>query len=80
MAAEKLGASDPFVKTVLAGKTPAEAAQAVVEGTKLDDPEVRKALVSGGPKAVEASTDPMIVLARKIDPLQRAVRKFEEDE
>ncbi len=80
IAAERLGAAHPFVVTVLAGKTPAEAAKALVDGTKLDDPEVRKALVAGGRKAVEASTDPMIVLARKIDPLQREVRKFEEDE
>ena len=80
LAAEKLGASHPFVKTVLAGKTPAEAAKAAVDATKLDDPEVRKALVAGGRKAVEASTDPMIVLARKIDPLQREIRKFGEDE
>ena len=80
LAAERLGASHPFLKTVLAGKTPAEAARAVVDATKLDDPEVRKALVAGGRKAVEASTDPMIVLARKIDPLQREIRKFEEDE
>jgi hypothetical protein len=80
LASERLGASHPFVKAVLAGKTPAEAAKAAVEATKLDDPGVRKALVSGGRKAVEASTDPMIVLARTIDPMQRAVRKFEEDE
>jgi hypothetical protein len=80
LATERLGASHPFIKTVLAGKTTAEAAKAVVDATKLDDPEVRKALVGGGRKAVEASTDPMILLARKIDPLQREIRKFEEDE
>jgi hypothetical protein len=79
-AAENLGAGHPFVKTVLSGKTPAEAAKAVVDGTKLDDPEVRRALVNGGRKAVEASTDPMIVLARKIDPAEREIRKFREDE
>jgi hypothetical protein len=80
LVAERLGASHPFVKTVLAGKTPGEAAKAAVDGTKLDDPEVRKALVAGGRKAVEASADPMIVLARKIDPFEREVRKFDEDE
>jgi hypothetical protein len=36
--------------------------------------------VEGGPAAVEASTDTMIVLARKIDPLSRALRKWYEDE
>jgi len=44
------------------------------------DPAARKTLVEGGPVAVEASTDSMIVLARRIDPLAREVRKFLEDE
>jgi Peptidase S46 len=41
---------------------------------------VRKALVDGGPAAVAASTDSMIVLARRIDPIARELRKFFEDE
>ena len=80
LALEKLGASHPFVKTVLDGKTPAEAAKAAVAGTRIKDPAVRKALVEGGAAAVAASTDSMIVLARKIDPLARVVRKQNEDE
>jgi hypothetical protein len=80
LALEKLGPENPFVKAVLAGRTPAEVAKAAVEGTKLQDPAARKALVEGGPAAVDASTDSMIVLARRIDPLARQLRKFEEDE
>lgn len=79
-AGEALGTDHPFVKTVWSGKAPSEAAKGAVDGTRLDDPDVRKALVKGGRKAVEASTDSMIVLARKIDPLARALRKFDEDE
>ena len=79
-ALERLGPTHPFVKAVLGGKAPAEVAKAAVAGTKLKDPEARKALVDGGPAAVEASPDSMIVLARKIDPLAREVRKFMEDE
>jgi peptidase S46-like protein len=79
-AQEKLGAGHPFLKAVLAGRTPAEVAKDVVNGTRLYDVAVRKALVEGGPAAVSASTDPMVVLARRIDPLAREVRKFEEDE
>jgi hypothetical protein len=79
-ALERLGPTHPFVKAVLGGKAPAEVAKAAVAGTKLKDPEARKALVDGGPAAVEASPDSMIVLARKIDPLAREVRRFMEDE
>jgi Peptidase S46 len=80
LALEKLGPDHAFVKATLGGKTPPEAAQAAVAGTKLQDPAVRKALLDGGVNAVAASADPMIVLARRIDPLAREVRKFLEDE
>ncbi len=68
---EGAGANDPFVKTVLNGKTPAEVAATLVNGTKLADPALRKQLIEGGEAAVNASTDPMIVLARKLDPMRR---------
>jgi hypothetical protein len=76
----ELGKDSPLVKTVLGGRTPEEMAHEAVAGTKLKDVAARKALVEGGPAAVAASTDPMIVLARKIDPLARQVRAFKEDE
>ena len=79
-AVEKLGRSHPFVKAVLGNAAPAEVAKAAIAGTKLKDAAARKALVEGGPAAIAASTDSMIVLARKIDPLAREVRKFFEDE
>jgi len=76
----ELGQDSPFVKTVLDGRTPEEAAHRAVSGTKLKDVAARKALVEGGPAAVAASDDPMIVLARKIDPLARQARAFKEDD
>jgi len=79
-ALDRLNPDHAFVKAVLAGRAPAEVAKTAIAGTKLKDPAARKALVEGGPAAVDASTDTMIVLARKIDPLAREVRKFEEDE
>ena len=79
-AREALGPAHPYLKATLAGRTPAEAAQALVAGSKLADPEVRKALLNGGAKAIQASQDPMIVLARQIDGLIRAHQKRTRDE
>ena len=79
-AAEALGPDHPYVKAVLGGRSPEEVAHAAVAGTKLHDVAARKALVAGGPRAVAASTDPMIVLARTIDPFGREVRKFHDDD
>ncbi|HMF89699.1 MAG TPA: S46 family peptidase [Candidatus Angelobacter sp.] len=75
----QLGNDDVWVKTVLGGRTPAALAADVIHGTKLTNPAVRKALLEGGSAAVESSTDPMIVLARKIDPLNREMFKWFED-
>jgi hypothetical protein len=76
---EEMGAADPFLKIVLGGKSPHEVAMALVNGTKLDDPAVRKQLVEGSEAAIAASTDPMIVLARKLDPMRRELIKWLED-
>jgi hypothetical protein len=73
------GANDPWVKLVMNGKSPREVATELVNGTKLADPEVRKKLVEGGESAVGASTDSMIVLARKLDPVRRELNKWLED-
>ena len=75
---EELGANDPFVKAALGGKSPAEVAKEVVAGTRLADADFRKSLVEGGEAAVAASTDPFIVLARRVDPLVREIRKWYE--
>jgi hypothetical protein len=73
LAQQELPAGDPFLAAALAGRTPEAAADALVSGTKLGDVNTRRALVEGGAAAVAASTDPMIVLARAIDPLNRGI-------
>jgi hypothetical protein len=78
-ALKELGPGDAFVKIALGGHTPKEAAEAAVNGTKLADPAFRKQLVEGGEAAVAASTDPMIVMARQLDPLRREMVKWMED-
>jgi hypothetical protein len=76
--AEKLGGDNQRVKLVLGGKNPAARADELIAGTRLFDPEVRKKLVEGGREAIDASKDPMIVLAREIDIYARPVRtKYE---
>jgi hypothetical protein len=77
---EALGPEDAAVKASLGGKSPEEAAQALIAGTKLEDVTVRKQLYEGGKAAVDASTDPLIVLIRNVDPEARAVRKRFDDE
>ena len=76
---KEVGPDDPFVKIALDGKSPHDAAVAWLTGTKMGDPEFRKKLVEGGEAAVNASTDPLIVLERKIDPLRREMIKWQQD-
>jgi hypothetical protein len=77
---EAMGSDNPIVKKALNGKSPAEAAKDYMDNTKLDDIAVRKQLYEGGPAAVNASTEPLIVLMRTIDPEARAVRKQYDDQ
>lgn len=79
-AKDELGANHPFVVAMLGGQTPEAVAKAAVEGSRLEDAAVRKQLAEGGKAALEASADPMIQLAKKLDPFNRAVRKQMEDE
>jgi hypothetical protein len=75
-----LGADDGFVNQMLGKQSPEQVATALVEGTKLADPGLRKQLWEGGAKAIAASDDPMIVFARRIEPVAEKIRKQFEDE
>lgn len=77
---ELLGADNALVKQVLNGKSPEARATELIDGTKLADVEVRKQLAKGGKEAIAASTDPMIVVARLVDPKAREARKRYETE
>jgi hypothetical protein len=70
----ELSPTDPFLVAALGGKTPEQAAADLVSGTRIGDAAFRKTLIDGGDAAVAASTDPMIVLARKIDVMNREVQ------
>jgi len=79
-AVKELGEYDEFTRAALGGKEPAEKAKELIAGTKLFDVAERKKLVEGGQKAVDASTDSLIVWARNLDATYRAQRKWYEDE
>ncbi|HUQ47751.1 MAG TPA: S46 family peptidase [Gemmatimonadaceae bacterium] len=70
----ELAPDDPFLVAALGGRTPDQAAADLVRGTRIGDAAFRKSLIEGGEAAIAASTDPMIVLARKIDVMNREVQ------
>jgi hypothetical protein len=77
---EKFGVDDPLVRRILDGKSPRVRAAELVAGTKLKDVETRRKLYDGGAEAVKAAKDPMIELARLVDPEARATRKVVEEQ
>ena len=86
--AVSLGPDSDLVKKVLAGKSPRERAYELVSGTKVRDPKVREAIwkdieaavKEGKPFDLAARNDPMIEVARLVDPASRALRKRFENE
>jgi hypothetical protein len=68
---EKLGKNDAFAQAILQGGEVDATVKSLVDGTKMADPAFRKSLLDGGEAAVAASTDPMIVAARRADPILR---------
>jgi hypothetical protein len=80
--AGELGYDHPLVQKVLAGKSPQARAGELVKSCRLDHKHVavRKQLYDEGTKAIDASDDPMIELARVVDPESRALRKVIETE
>jgi len=73
-----LTADNPFVRKVLGQRSPEELA-ALIATSSLSDPAVRRALWDGGQTAIDASTDPAIVLMRSVEPDARAARKAYEE-
>ncbi|WP_035610363.1 S46 family peptidase [Haloferula sp. BvORR071] len=71
----KLGADDPLVAKIMAGKPPRERAEELVSKTRLIDVGLRKSLYEGGRTALAACEDPMLDLARLVDPESRELRK-----
>jgi len=72
---EKLGKNDPYLQAILQGGDIDKTVDTLIDGTKLADPAVRKALLDGGEAAVATSTDPLIVAARRTDPIVRETNR-----
>ena len=72
-AQSELKPNDPFLAVALHGRTPDAVAADLVRNTKVGDLAFRQSLLQGGEAAVNASTDPLIVWVRAVDPLNRAV-------
>jgi hypothetical protein len=71
----QLGSQNELVQQVLRGKSPQDRASELIKGTRLKDVAERKKLYEGGQAAVDASPDPLLALAKLVDPPARAVRK-----
>jgi len=72
--------SSPKPAPVQGVRTPEQAATDLLAATKLNDEAVREQLIEGGNKAVEASKDPLVVLARAIEAKARPLRKQLDEE
>jgi V8-like Glu-specific endopeptidase len=75
---ENLTADGEGTKVFLDKDSP-ETLSAALAKSALGDPALRKRLWDGGKAAIDASTDPMIVFARRVDAASRAIRKQYED-
>jgi peptidase S46-like protein len=79
MMMEMLGADNETVKKVLGGRSPRTRAADLIKGTSLAKVEERKRIAKGGASAIESSQDPLILLARAVDPRARELRtRFEQ--
>ncbi len=71
---EYLTTDDPATQLLLGKDSPEALAERLGAQSNLDDPAVRQALWNGGMAAIQASDDPLIQLALRMDPMARAVR------
>ncbi len=71
---EQRGFDDPLSQEILAGKGPADRAAELIGGTELLSVETRKKIAAGGIDAIHNSQDPLIHLAKIINPEVRRIR------
>jgi hypothetical protein len=74
-AREHLGVDDADTRLLLGRESPEQLSSRLVSGTRLADPAFRRQLWEGGLAAIEASEDPLIRYALRLEPRQRALRQ-----
>lgn len=74
-AREYLGVDDADTQLLLGKESPEQLAERLVGQTQLADPAIRRQLWEGGLKAIQASKDPMIQYALRLEPRQRAIKQ-----
>ena len=74
-AREYLGVDDADTQLLLGKESPEQLAERLVSQTRLADPDYRRQLWEGGLQAIEASKDPLIQYALKLEPRQRALKR-----
>lgn len=78
-AKKTLGPNDPFIKAAFGNAEVSEVVKRAVSETKLGDVAFRKSLLEGPKSAVDTSTDPMVTLARRVEPVIRQLRTWNEE-
>ncbi len=78
-AVKTLGRTDPFIRAALGDAEASEVVKRAVAETKLKDVAARKMLLDGGAEAIAKSTDPMIALAKRVEPVIRELRAWNEE-
>ena len=71
---EQRGFDDSLSQEILAGKGPADRAAELMSGTELLSVENRKKIAAGGIDAIKDSKDPLIQLAKIVNPEVRRIR------
>jgi hypothetical protein len=75
VAEQQLGADDPILGLVLAGRTPEVAARELAQAWTLAAPAAREALLDAGADALATSPDPVLRLAREVLPRLTALER-----
>lgn len=81
-AQKALGSDDPFIRAISSITVDTQIGAGIrtaITQSRLHDPEFRKSLLAAGPKAIEQSNDPLLRLARQVEPILRQLRTAQEE-